>query len=68
VHFSKFAEAIELPRGDRIGAIRRYASEFAKSLETQIAATPLQWFNFYSFWAPSSEIRQDSVVVQRAAE
>jgi predicted LPLAT superfamily acyltransferase len=68
VHFSKFAEAIDLPRGDRIGAMRRYAFQFAKSLETRIAATPLQWFNFYSFWAPSSEIRGDSVVVQRAAE
>lgn len=68
VHFSKFAEAIELPRGDRIGAIGRFASQFAKSLETRIAATPLQWFNFYPFWASSSEMRQNSVVVQRAAE
>jgi predicted LPLAT superfamily acyltransferase len=68
VHFSKFADTIELSRADRIGAIRRYATLFAKSLEARIAETPLQWFNFYSFWAPSSEIRQDSVVVQRAAE
>jgi predicted LPLAT superfamily acyltransferase len=68
VHFSKFAEAIELPRADRIGAIRRLVSQYAQALEKRIAETPLQWFNFYSFWAPASEGRQDVVAVQRAAE
>ena len=68
VHFSKFAELIELPRADRIGAIRRYASQYARSLESRIAETPLQWFNFYSFWAPVPDVRQDAIAVQRAAE
>jgi predicted LPLAT superfamily acyltransferase len=68
VHFSKFADSLQLPRADRIGAIRRYASQYAQSLELRIAETPLQWFNFYSFWAPASGVRQDAIVVQRAAE
>jgi predicted LPLAT superfamily acyltransferase len=68
VHFSKFADSIQLPRADRVGAIRRYASQYAQSLELRIAETPLQWFNFYSFWAPASGVRQDAIVVQRAAE
>jgi predicted LPLAT superfamily acyltransferase len=50
VHFSKFADRIELPRSDRIGAIRQYAAAFAKVLEERLVETPLQWFNFYSFW------------------
>ncbi|MGD0143619.1 MAG: glycosyltransferase [Rhizomicrobium sp.] len=68
VHFSKFTDAIELPRADRIGAIRRYASLYAKSLEARIAETPLQWFNFYPFWTPVPDPHRNIVVVQRAAE
>jgi predicted LPLAT superfamily acyltransferase len=68
VHFSKFADAVELPRADRIGAIRRYASLFAKALEARIAETPLQWFNFYPFWAAAPGPQTDTAIVQRAAE
>ncbi len=50
VHFSKLTDRIELPRSDRMGAIRHYAALYAAALETRVAQTPLQWFNFYSFW------------------
>jgi predicted LPLAT superfamily acyltransferase len=54
VQFTKFAERIDLPRRDRVGAIRAYAEQYAKALEAEVAARPLQWFNFYSFWHRTS--------------
>lgn len=67
VHFSKFADPIELPRGDRSGAIRSYAAAFAKALEARVSDTPLQWFNFYSFWN-RAEQQQSLRAAQEAAE
>jgi predicted LPLAT superfamily acyltransferase len=48
--FTKFADRIDLPRRDRITAIRSLAETYVRALEEQVAARPLQWFNFYSFW------------------
>jgi predicted LPLAT superfamily acyltransferase len=50
VCFTKFADRIDLPRQGRTAAIRRYAEGYVRALEEQVAARPLQWFNFYSFW------------------
>jgi predicted LPLAT superfamily acyltransferase len=50
VHFTKFADGISLPRRDREMAVRAYAEQYAHALEGEVAARPLQWFNFYSFW------------------
>jgi len=68
VHFSKFADRIELPRGDRMGAIARYAALFAKALEARVAEAPFQWFNFYSFWSAPRDPYPDVSVAQKAAE
>jgi predicted LPLAT superfamily acyltransferase len=68
VHFSKFADRIELPRGNREGAIRDYATHFAKALEARVAETPLQWFNFYSFWSAQRDPHPGASATQRAAE
>ena len=68
VHFSKFADRIELPRRDRLGAIRHYAAQFARALETRVAETPLQWFNFYSFWRAPRETGPELSPIKRAAE
>jgi predicted LPLAT superfamily acyltransferase len=68
VHFSKFADRIELPRGDRMGAITRYAALFAKALEARVAEAPFQWFNFYSFWSAPRDPYPDVSVAQKAAE
>ena len=68
VHFSKFADVIELPRHDRQGAIRHYATRFASELEMRVTETPLQWFNFYPFWTPMHEPRADESAIKRAAE
>lgn len=65
VSFSKFADYIALPRRDRESAIRRYAQDYAAALEKQVAAWPLQWFNFYSFWHEENPSRPEAL--QRVA-
>jgi len=50
MEFERFAEAIELPRGERDAAFERYARRYAESLERLVQRDPLQWFNFFDFW------------------
>ena len=45
-----FADKIVLPRGDRMGAVTRYAAEYAQRLEHYTRQAPDNWFNFYDFW------------------
>ncbi len=46
-----FAEQISLPRRGRDQALQHLAQQFAAELERQCLRAPLQWFNFYPFWA-----------------
>ena len=68
VHFTKFADLVELPRGDRLGGIRRYGGLYARALEARLAEAPLQWFNFYSFWRTSRDLNRQAAALQRTAE
>jgi predicted LPLAT superfamily acyltransferase len=68
VHFTKFADIVELPRANRLGAIRSYAGLYAKALEARVAQTPLQWFNFYSFWRTSGDLSLQTTAAQRVIE
>lgn len=45
-----FADKIVLPRGDRMGAVQRYAAQYAARLEHYARLAPDNWFNFYDFW------------------
>jgi predicted LPLAT superfamily acyltransferase len=47
----RFAERIELPRGDRLSALRGYAARYAERLEHHAKLDPFQWYNFFDFWA-----------------
>ncbi len=51
IHFEPFAERITLPRQDRQGALRQYIQRYAQRLEYYCGLAPLEWFNFYDFWA-----------------
>ena len=51
IFFEKFADRIELPRRQRPEAVRELAARFARLLETRLRTDPLQWYNFYDFWA-----------------
>ncbi|MCS3902362.1 putative LPLAT superfamily acyltransferase/GT2 family glycosyltransferase [Methylohalomonas lacus] len=51
VAWQQLAERVELPRADREAAIQHYMNDYARWLEPLVLAQPLQWFNFYDFWA-----------------
>lgn len=42
---------IRLPRRNRIEAAKPLVAHFARLLEAECRAAPLQWFNFFPFWA-----------------
>jgi len=46
-----FAAQVTLPRGARETAIAEIAGRYASRLEEHSLADPLQWGNFYDFWA-----------------
>lgn len=55
--FELFADEV---RPSRVNHRRTYAADvqrFATALETQVRRSPLQWFNFFDFWAA----RRDSI-------
>lgn len=50
VSFEHFADAVELPRGERQQHLDAYIAAYAKRLEAKCNSTPYQWFNFFDFW------------------
>ncbi|WP_191966532.1 hypothetical protein [Cellvibrio sp. KY-YJ-3] len=61
-----FAEQVTLPRKDGGAQLHAYAQQYASALEQQAARAPLQWFNFYPYWA-SSQSATESVAKAEAA-
>jgi predicted LPLAT superfamily acyltransferase len=51
VHMEPFAERIQLPRQDRAGVAAAWAGRYARRLGDYATRFPLQWYNFYDFWA-----------------
>lgn len=51
VRFELFQDRVHLPRRDRGTVASELAAAFAARLETVSAEAPLQWFNFFDFWA-----------------
>ncbi|MCH2276622.1 glycosyltransferase family 2 protein [Thalassospira sp.] len=51
IAWEKLADKITLPRANRVGKITEYAEQYAGWLEKLVVTRPLQWFNFYDFWA-----------------
>jgi predicted LPLAT superfamily acyltransferase len=56
VYMEPFAERIALPREGRMQAAAAWAGRYAARLADYATRFPLQWYNFYDFWAedPSS--------------
>lgn len=50
LRFEPFAEAIDLPRGEREAALRTWLARYADRLGGVCRAHPYNWFNFYDFW------------------
>ncbi len=51
VTFEPFAERIELPRRNKDAALEELAARYAQRLEHHCLRDPLQWYNFFDFWA-----------------
>jgi predicted LPLAT superfamily acyltransferase len=47
-----FSDAVHLPHVGREATLKKTAAHFAARLEYYCRLAPLQWFNFYEFWAP----------------
>ncbi len=51
IRFERFAEVVTLPRSGRETAIADYAARYACILQAEATRAPMQWYNFYDFWA-----------------
>ncbi|MGB9429024.1 MAG: glycosyltransferase [Gammaproteobacteria bacterium] len=56
VHLELFAERIRLPRRDRNAAVADWAARYAGRLAHYATRFPLQWYNFYDFWAAGAAL------------
>ncbi len=56
LYFEPFADQVRLARSNRINDLKALTRRFAQRLEHYCLLAPLQWGNFYDFWAvPSNE-------------
>lgn len=60
MYFERFYERIVLPRASRDAALRSCAADFSTRLAYFCRRAPLQWFNFYDFWALPTMERADA--------
>jgi predicted LPLAT superfamily acyltransferase len=51
-----FWDGEAVPRSERAKAVQECIDRFASSLERYCAMAPLQWFNFYDFWADGERV------------
>jgi predicted LPLAT superfamily acyltransferase len=51
LHFELFSDCIQLSRGRRKEDLEVLAKRYANCLENYCLKAPLQWMNFYDFWA-----------------
>lgn len=54
IHLEPFAEQVHLPRRGRQTALQSFTERYAARLADYAARFPLQWYNFYDFWADRS--------------
>lgn len=59
VYYELFRDQIKLPRRNRDAALTELAGVYAARLAHYCRLAPLQWFNFYDFWAEPQSTRVD---------
>lgn len=59
IQVEQFADPMVIPRKERASQLQYYAQAYANWLEGLCIAAPLQWFNFYDFWARDSAVSQE---------
>ena len=60
VYYELFRERIQISRRDRGAACTALAAAYADRLAHYCRIAPLQWFNFYDFWAPPQSVSIDA--------
>ena len=60
VYYELFREEIHLPRRDREAVLTELAGAYAKRVAHYCRLEPLQWFNFYDFWAAPQSVVTDA--------
>ena len=51
IHFEHFSDKLNFPRNNRQAAMQQSIQDYANRLEHYCLTAPLQWFNFFDFWA-----------------
>ena len=57
IFFEPIADGHPVPKSERQAELASRISLFAKRVEHHCQQAPLQWFNFYDFWADSEDTR-----------
>jgi predicted LPLAT superfamily acyltransferase len=57
--FETFSDGLQIPRGERTGALAALIQRYATRLEHYARLAPYNWFNFYDFWDPADDVLQD---------
>jgi predicted LPLAT superfamily acyltransferase len=55
IYLERFAKGLSWQRRERQEKLQQVVQEYAERLQHYCLKTPLQWFNFYPFWAKSEE-------------
>ncbi|MFL0796651.1 MAG: hypothetical protein K6L73_04085 [Cellvibrionaceae bacterium] len=51
IYFDEISPCVDVSRKQRETTTRKLAEKYVKTLESYCLEKPLQWFNFYHFWA-----------------
>jgi predicted LPLAT superfamily acyltransferase len=51
IYLDAFADTMAMPRRQRAVRLREHTQRYAQRLEHYALTAPLQWFNFFDFWA-----------------
>ena len=55
IYFDPFSEMLKLPRKTREQAMQQIIQRYADCLRAYCLKEPLQWFNFFDFWAVQND-------------
>jgi predicted LPLAT superfamily acyltransferase len=65
--FEPFSDGFALPRRNRAGAAEAWVRRYAERLEYYCMLAPLQWFNFFDFWAQTPDGLQETAPVDETS-
>ncbi|MDF7670604.1 hypothetical protein PT276_05255 [Orbaceae bacterium ESL0721] len=66
LYFEHFADKIDLPRKERKMVLKQYIEKYSQRLQHYCLISPLDWFNFFDFWAaPYPKTIEESQVTKK---